>query len=78
MTTRSTKPTTRETSAYVRDKGMRPVLVTIQGGILEFRAKGLRSREILDVAWCYETAVKSRLAHDRAQRKSNRKNGVRK
>ena len=68
MTTRSSRPVTRESSAFVRDKGLRPVIVTVIGSILELRAKGLRSREILDLAYCYEAAVKQRVARERAER----------
>lgn len=75
MTTLSTRPVTRETSSYVRDKGMRPVLVTISGGIIELRAKGLRSREVIDVAWAYEFAVKARVMRERAERKAKRRGG---
>lgn len=73
MTTPSTKPVTRETSAYVRDKGMRPVIATISGSILTLRAKGLRSREVLDLAYCYELAVKQRIHQERAERRAARK-----
>lgn len=73
MTTKSLKPVTRETTAYVRDRGLRPVVVTVVGGLLELRAKGLRSRECLDLAWCYETAVKARIARERAERKASKK-----
>lgn len=45
MATKSLRPVTRETSAWVRDKGMRPLIVTVVGGVLELRAKGLRSTE---------------------------------
>lgn len=72
MTTRSDKPVTRETSAYVRDKGFRPVIATLTGGMLVVRAKGLRSRETLDIAWCYQQAVKQRVAQERAEKKAMR------
>lgn len=73
MTTLSVlSPVTRETSAHVRDKGLRAVLVTVTGGLIELRAKGLRSREVLDVAWCYEQAVKHRVARERAERKARK------
>jgi hypothetical protein len=72
MTTPSTKPVTRETSAYVRDKGLRPIIATLTGGVVELRAKGLRSREYLDLAWCYEQAVKQRIASERAEKKAAR------
>ena len=74
MTTTSLKPVTRLTSAYVRDRGLRPILVTITGSMLEFRAQGLRTRESLDVASLYLQAVKQRVAAEKALKKSNRKN----
>ncbi|MEO8188497.1 MAG: hypothetical protein ABI580_14165 [Burkholderiaceae bacterium] len=52
---------------------MRPVIVTITGAILELRAKGLRSREVLDLAYCYETAIKQRIARERAERSNDRR-----
>ena len=73
MTTKSDRPVSRETSAYVRDRGMRAVIVTITGSILEFRAKGLRSREVLDVASCYTQAVKQRINAERMLKRKLRK-----
>lgn len=74
MTTSSvTSPVTRETPAYVRDKGLRAVLVTITGGIIELRAKGLRTREAVDVASVYTRAVKERVIRERAEKKAKRK-----
>ena len=70
--TPSTKPVTRLTSAYVRERGMRPIVATLTGGVIELRAKGLRSREYLDLAWCYQVAVKQRVAQERAERKAGR------
>jgi hypothetical protein len=62
MTTRSTtSPVTRETSAFVRDRGARALIVTIAGGLLELRPKGLRTREVVDIAAIYEMAVKARV-----------------
>ncbi|MDM0002556.1 hypothetical protein QTI24_28410 [Variovorax sp. J22P240] len=68
MATKSCKPVTRETSAMVRERGLRAVMVTLVGGVIELRAKGLRSTETVDVAWCYYTAVKQRVALERVQR----------
>lgn len=74
MTTSSlTSPVTRETSAYVRDKGLRPVIATITGGTIVMRAKGLRSREVIDLGWCYEQAVKQRVAYERAEKRGAKK-----
>jgi hypothetical protein len=75
VTTKSDRPVTRETSAFARDKGLRPVLVTIEHGILVLRAKGLRSREIVDVGWLYQHAVKQRVAAERLEKRNARKGG---
>lgn len=68
-----TSPVTRETCAYVRDRGLRAVLVTVSGGLIELRAKGLRTRECVDVASIYYAAVKQRVARERAEKKAARK-----
>lgn len=68
MTTKSLKPVTRESSALVRDRGMRPVMVTIVGSVIELRPKGLRSRETVDVAWAYYAAVKQRVTAERIEK----------
>jgi len=78
VTTRSlTSPVTRETSAYVRDKGMRPVIATLTGGTVVLRAKGLRSTEVLDLSWCYQQAVKQRVLQERAKKRAAKKGGKR-
>ena len=71
--TPSSKPVTRESSAYVRDRGMRPVIVTITGSLIELRAKGLRSRETLDVASLYTMAVRQRVIREKAEKRAARK-----
>jgi hypothetical protein len=68
MATTSIKPVTRETSAYVRERGMRPVLVTIHHGTLELRPKGLRNRETVDIASLYYQAVKGRVWRERMEK----------
>jgi hypothetical protein len=73
MATSSVKPTTRETSAYVRDKGLRAVLVTTHHGLIELRAKGLRSSYVLDVGSLYYQAVRQHVAKERAEKKAARK-----
>ena len=70
--TPSTKPVTRLTSAYTRDRGLRPIVATITGSLIELRAKGLRSTETLDVASLYSMAVKARLARERAEKRKRR------
>lgn len=71
--TPSTKPVTRLTSAYVRDKGLRPIVITVVGSYVEVRAKGLRSRETMDIAAIYSWAVKARMAQQRAERRAAKK-----
>jgi hypothetical protein len=73
MTTKSDRPVTRETSAFTRDRGLRPVLVTIEHGLLVLRAKGLRTRETVDVSWLYQFAVKARVAQERAEKRLAKK-----
>lgn len=73
MTTKSIRPVTRETSALVRDRGMRPVIVTVVGSVIEMRAKGLRTRETIDLAFCYRLAVQQRVAAERAERRARQK-----
>lgn len=73
MSTRSLRPVTRENSALVRERGLRPAILTVVGGRIELRAKGLRSREVLDVSWCYYAAVRQRVQFERAERAKVRK-----
>jgi hypothetical protein len=71
--TPSTKPVTRLSSAWVRDQGMRAVVVTITGSVIELRAKGRRQVETLDIATLYFQAVKARVWAARKARKTARK-----
>lgn len=77
MTTTSSKPTTRESSAFIRDRGVRPIIITVHGCLVELRAKGLRQREVVDITSMYCWAVKSRLAREKAERKAKRKGSTR-
>jgi len=67
--TPSTRPVTRLTSAYVRERGMRPVAVTITGSLIELRAKGLRTIETVDVATLWYQAVKARVMREKAEKR---------
>ena len=73
MTTSSAKPTTRLTTAYVREKGLRPLVVTIVGGLIELRPKGMRTREVGDLASIWQQCVKARVASEKAQKRASRK-----
>lgn len=77
MSTKPIRPVTRETAALVRDMGMRPVMAPIasSSGVIELRAKGLRSRYTLDLAWCYRQAAIQHIAHEKALRRAERKAG---
>jgi hypothetical protein len=77
MPTKSTHPVTRETNAYVRDRGLRPLIVTLVGSVLELRPKGLRSHETIDLAGAYLRAVQQRVAREKAERKAARKGKAR-
>jgi hypothetical protein len=73
MATKSTKPVTRESSAFVRERGFRPLMVTIHGSLLLLRPKGMRSEEALDLAAAWSLAVKQRVAREQASRRAARK-----
>jgi len=73
MATKSVRPVTRESSAFVRERGLRPVMVTIHDSLLLLRPKGLRREEVLDVAAAYHTAVKVRVSRERFERAQARK-----
>lgn len=71
--TPSSRPVTRESSAYARDRGLRPIVVTIVGSVLLLRPKGLRSEEALDIGAAWDMAVKQRLARARAEKAAAKK-----
>ncbi len=73
MTTSSVKPVTRETSAYVRERGLRAVMVTVHNGLIMLRPKGLRSTETVDIGALYFQAVKARVVREKAERKAARR-----
>jgi len=71
--TPSTKPVTRLSSAWVRDQGMRAVVVTITGSVIELRAKGRRQTEMVDIATLYFQAVKARVMAAKATKRKARR-----
>ena len=73
MATKSTKAVTRETSAYVRERGFRPLMATIHGSLLLLRPKGLRSEEALDLGAAWSLAVKQRVQREQAEKRAARK-----
>ena len=73
MATKSVKPVTRESSAFVRENGFRPLMVTIHDSLLMLRPKGLRREEVLDLAAAWSLAVKQRVARELAEKKARKK-----
>jgi hypothetical protein len=71
--TPSTKPVTRLTSAYVRDRGMRQVVVTVTGSLLELRLKGCRQVETVDIGSLWYSAIKARVLHTAAVKRALKK-----
>ena len=69
MTTSSLKPTTRETLAIVRDRGSRPLIVTVVGSCILLRPKGLRRAEVLELGAAWSWAVRQRVAAEKAERR---------
>ena len=71
--TPSTKPVTRLSSAYVRDRGMRQVVVTITGSLIELRLKGCRQVETVDIGSLWYSAIKARVLAAAAVKRALRK-----
>jgi hypothetical protein len=67
------KPTTRLSSAYVRDRGLRQVVVTVHGSLIELRPKGLRTVEVIDIASAWSAALKARVLREQRERQAERK-----
>jgi hypothetical protein len=74
VTTKCTaKSVTRETGAYVRERGMRPLIATLHGSLLLLRPKGLHSEEVLDLGAAWSLAVKQRVMRERSEKAAARK-----
>lgn len=75
MATKFIKPVTRESTAMVRERRLRAVMVTVVVGVIELRAKGLRTRDTVDLAWWSYAAVKQRVAMEKAESANRRGKG---
>lgn len=75
MTTRLTKPVRRLSEEYRRDRSkMRRVVITIYpSGYIGLRLEKTRREETLPILAAYDTAVKMRVADERATRERLRK-----
>lgn len=71
--TNTDKPTVRLTSVLVRDRGLRHLVATLHGSVLILRPKGCRREEVLDLAAAYHTAIKWRVAREKAEKKAKGK-----
>lgn len=71
--TPSTKPVRRLTPVYVRERGLRPLVITVVGSIIILRAKGCRREETLPIEAAYHLAVKSRVLRQRAEKRQSKK-----
>lgn len=61
MTTRLTKPVSRETQVMIKDGGSaKPLIVTIEGQFITLRLKGRRSHEVVDLEAAFFGAIKAR------------------
>lgn len=73
MATRLSKPVARETGAFVRDRGLRPLIVTLHDSFLELRPRGLRRGEVIDLAAIFGLAVRKRILLEKAERAAAKK-----
>lgn len=73
MATKLSKPVARETGAFVRDRGLRPLVVTLHDSFLELRPRGLRRGEVIDLAAVFGLAVRARLLREKAERAAAKK-----
>lgn len=68
------KPVRRRSAATFRDRSKRRrIVVTLYpAGFIGLRLERCRREETISLEGVYEAAVKSRVAHERAQKKANR------
>ena len=75
MATKADKPVTRESCAFVRDKGSRAIMITVHGAVIQLRAKGLRTVETIHIGALYEQAVRARVRTTQLERRKARRKG---
>jgi hypothetical protein len=73
VTTKWSKPVSRETSALVFSRGARKVVVTIHDTFVELRLKGHRRSETADLASLYRGACAARVFKEAAERRKRKK-----
>lgn len=71
--TPSTKPVTRLSSAFVRDRGFKQVVVTVLGDMIHVRTKGARTTYSMPISAVYGWAVRAHLAAVKAEKLKARK-----
>lgn len=74
MASKLNKPVRRETSEYVRDKGLRPLVVILYpAGHIGLRAKGCRSEIHVPLMAVYSLGMKMQVAARRAEKEAKKK-----
>jgi hypothetical protein len=65
---------TRRTTALVRDRGLRKVVITVYPeGMIGLRAERTRKEEMVDAAWLWQYAVKARVTAEKLAKRAKRK-----
>jgi hypothetical protein len=69
VTTRLSKPVSRETGALIFSKGHRAIVVTLHDTFIELRLKGTRKCETAELGTIYRMAVRDRVFAERAAKR---------
>jgi hypothetical protein len=66
----------RKTTALVRDRGARRIVVTLYpDGIIGLRAERTRREEVIDASWAWYEAVKARVYAAKVAKRKAKKTG---
>ncbi len=71
--TKLTKPVSRETFEMVRDRGMRPILIELQGTFAKLRLKGMRGVHTVTFAQMWNMANRNTAEAARREKLAARK-----
>ncbi len=70
MTTELTKQVSRVT--LLPHRGRKIVVTLLPGDLIELRAKGCRTREVISIAGVFDYAIITRVAHERFEKKKKK------
>jgi hypothetical protein len=74
MATKLHKPVFRESTAFVRERGLRPLIVGfLPGNVIAIRPKGMRTTELLPMSVAWQYAVTLRVRNERLEKAAARK-----